>query len=274
MLSGVILAGYYVLNLVLKAQSVGLEQVLLERFVGGAASLPWGATNTIGACLMISVLSVFAVPKRPNLFQGMAVTLMVLAILSMFSRTLLVLLVLLLVGLLLLERETTLLKILAGVLLIVVVPMGYYLMGQEEKTLTVLFAERTDIGGLSSFNERIYIWQVFWDQFLSNPFGGVGYYGSQDAFGVSGHNFLLTTLVEGGMMGFFTLVAFFAVLFLSVAGSGRPDMPRIPLLHLNRGAFCLCLVIVNLLVEDAHYTYVFITYFWVFAALIAPKVVG
>lgn len=272
MSSGMILAIYYIANLILKTQSEGLERVLLERFVGGASSLPWGATNVIGACLLISVLSVFAAPSRLNRLQGIAVALMVLAILSTFSRTQLVLMVLLLVGLLLLERQATMLKILAGLLFVVVVPLGYYLMEQEPETLTFLMLERTEMEGLSSFNDRIQIWQILWHQFLSDPFGGVGYYGSLDAFGFSGHNFLLTTLVEGGIIGIIPLVAFFAGLFFSVVSAGGNQVPRIPILRLNRGALCLGIVILNLLVEDAHYSYVFIAYFWVFAALLSLKV--
>jgi len=261
------------MNLALKIHAYGLSAVLLERYVGGAASLPWGATNTIGACLMIPLLSLFAFTEEPMRFQWLASILLVLAILSTCSRTLLILLLLLFVGILFLEKRMALLKII-GVVLALLVLISRYLVEQDAEALSMLMASRTEMGELYTLNDRIHIWQLFWSKFSSNPFNGVGYYGSLDAFGFSGHNILLTTLVEGGLMGLLPMLAFLVGMFIYVSCAGRGRVDRIPLLRLNRGALCFGILMLNLLVEDAQYTYAYIAYFWVFVAMLKSSIRG
>ena len=269
LLSGAILSAYYLINVGLAVNEYGIARVLVERFVGGVASLPWGATNVVGACLMLPLMAALTVPTRLGRWDWCAVVLIILAIVSMSSRALLAILLLLLLGLAFIDKRKGLLAAIIAAAMIAV-PIGFWIAAEEGEALEFLFAERTDADSLATFNSRSDIWRLYWDRFLERGFSGVGYYGSVSSLESSGHNLIITTMVEGGLIGLVPTLLFFSAAFISALSNGGSRANRMTVLWLNREGLCFALMFLNLMVEDPQYTYIYSAYFWIFLAVLMP----
>jgi O-antigen ligase len=265
-ISGLILSAYYIAVVVVATQEHGLIAIFAERFVGGVAALPWGATNSIASCLLIAYIAAFlcTLDSRYRKIGSLSLLLIATAILVTVSRNAVIVLILisLMWGVVLgRPRIVAMVLALSGVFL-------WALDAHDTDVLTFLYETRLDEGKLSTLNTRTEIWEERFEYFLRNPLNPVGYYGSLSAFdGVSAHNALLTALLEQTALGL--------LLFLGMFGLGLFHLlRRIHSAPATNKQFRLALsvgltgIFLNLQFEDANFTQPYIIYFWLLMALV------
>ncbi len=174
---------------------------LLERFSGGALGLPWGVSNVVAGVLILplftAILGLRLWPHgawaRVCLF---AVVAMSLAVLSTMSRGAISavaggLLVLAMLGGH--RRVLGFFALATGAMLLVLKWLSSdYVVGQ-------ILMDRLSLA--SDLNGRLPIWQQSISLLMARPFHAIGYYGSLEVFGYSSHSYILTTLLERGLVG-------------------------------------------------------------------------
>lgn len=245
LMSSFVLAIYFILNLVNAAFHIGLEAVIVERYVGGAMSLPWGASNTIAQVLLLSFVS-FAIISDKQRIDYFMIAAISMAIVLTFSRSNIFLLLLVLpvvLGARFFVAQTV------GVLFLV---FGFLTFGDVDISRFDSFvADRIDPDAIISGNDRLQSMMEKLRFFADNPVGPIGYYGSLYYFELSAHNYWITTLVEQSLMG----VVFSAFLFAYAAWRG--------FLKGNRIGIVFTIVMIALMVEDPQFTHPYIMMFWV-----------
>lgn len=278
--SGAIMASYYVLNLVFQASEHGLERVLSERWVGGLASLPWGASNTVAAALLIPLLACLQVLAEPSTVPATArrlpwfdlsrlewvlyAAVISSGILATVSRNAIAVMIVLL-AVFVLRRATT------TILISVSVASVLLFASVDWELIFSVFEQRFYNPDIETLNQRVDIWTDYWDYIVRNPFSPIGYYNTLFVFGLSGHNFSLTTYVEQSLIGWSIAVALFVMLLrqaLRLAGSAA-GVDRV---HGRFFVVGLLAIAVNLHLEDANFTHQYIVYWWVFVSLLCFRV--
>ena len=256
---------YYLINFLYKSITIGLSTVLLERYVGGAASLPWGASNTIAACLLIGIIvSLFSFNITKMRIYYFAYIISFLTILMTFSRTAIILSVLYLLAFSLIthRKKIVILPLLTVALLAIVALLA---TGGVTVALERLVQDRTNTQDLTNLNSRSDIWTTFLNYFSDHPFSPLGYYGALQKFGVSAHNSYLTTLVEQGFLGLIAMISLPLVV-------GMRLLRHVPTKKLRRANLCLLIglltVHINLFFEDPNFTHQYIIMYWIFISLI------
>jgi O-antigen ligase len=250
-----LLSAYYVVNLAWVIHLFGTEAVVLERYVGGLMSLPWGASNTIAAVLLLGLGMAFLLRERMSSLWLWGIALVhVTAIALTFSRNgAAMAILLLLLGANRVERRFLLIGI--GALLFTALAEQQFVA--ESAALTELIENRLT-GGDEVSNGRLEIWSNKVEYFLNNPWLPTGYYSLLYKFDFSGHNFAITTLIEQGFPGLLLNLALLWQLFAMPAKSGTSRTP----MTFQRLWF---LVTVNMTFEDPHFTQPFIILFWLVA---------
>jgi len=265
-LSGTILSVYYVANFSLAAFHKSFIEVIFERFVGGLMSLPWGASNTIAATLIMPLVVTLASIHMSTGYKYckyIVVVIIIIAILATLSRTVLVLLLYIFLIQSILARSS---KYIAYFILIVMVP-GILLFYFNKEGLDAISQTRVNVDTITSLSGRAEIWKEFAEYISRNPLSPIGYYGSQYLFGYSGHNTLLTTMVELGIFGILITIVFYANLLTcslkAILNSNTEHKNIYIILFVG-----LTAILLNLMNEDPNYTQQYIIYFWFFSGIL------
>jgi O-Antigen ligase len=300
-LSGFIMAGYFIVNFLLAVQQNSLDQVLLERENGGLMALPWGASNTIAACLMmplcISVERLFNIvpikktilsTKNPSLLIDqinpvsreleflpkkktinillIVIALLIIAIIITQSRNVLITLVMgaILMGILTKNTKPILIfMILAGIIF-------WGVTNLYSQDLETIFSARVGDGAkdIEGFNGRTMIWDTSLLYFSTHPLQPLGYFGMLAQLGQTAHNVFMTTLIE---QGFFGLGVYLLFLFNNFTFCLRKISSKyLSLATRKTMAIYLAAMIsifVQLQFEDSNLTAQNIIYHWVFLSL-------
>lgn len=289
-LSGFLMSVYFIINFLLAVQQNSLDKVLLERENGGLLSLPWGASNTIAACLMMPFFSAldrlfnapaqtqdrtenqiqtqikFKKKKKKSNWMLVIMLTIVIAILITQSRnvTITLLLSTILIGGSTKNTKQTL--IFVGLLAAIFVSITSF-YGQD---LDTIFDARVgdgaaDIGG---FNGRTTLWILSIDYFFNNPLAPLGYFGMLSELGHTGHNIFLTTLVEQGIFGLVAYILFtvnnftFCIKKMTTKSLSFITKRRMVLYIIANFA-----ILIQLQFEDSNLTAQNIVYQWIFLAL-------
>jgi len=275
--SGAIMGAYYLINFAGSALDSGLAATISSRDVGGLTSLPWGASNSVAAVLLIPLIVSLQLlaEVRPNattcreatrfkrlrILDSLCTLIIVAAIISTFSRNAIVVAALLL-GFFGLRASVIGMVTLAAIAGLVFLGLTF-----DADITAQLFEQRLrDRDELMSGNTRLYLWGLYGDYIKDNPFSPLGYYSSLFNFEFSSHNYSLTTYVEQSIVGWL-LSAFLFVLLLSK--SRQLSQMKLPNAK-TQGQFIffgMLMIALNLHFEDANFTHQYILYFWVFVSI-------
>jgi O-antigen ligase len=272
-LSGFILSLYFIANFLLAIQENSLEQVLLERENGGLMSLPWGASNTIAACLMMAfylaldrAFNMKSLKSNDRIITFFIMLTIVAAIIITQSRNVIITLMLGMVFIGILTKNTKSMLVFFTLLVIIfTLVMSFY--GQD---LDTIFAARVgdgaeDVGG---FNGRTTVWAISIDYFFKHPFEPVGYFGMLGYFDHTGHNVFITTLLDQGVLGLFAYVLFvinnFSFCIKKIFSKLFSFTTRI---RMTFYLIAMLSILIQLQFEDSNFTAPNITYKWIFLAL-------
>ncbi len=263
---GTMISSYYIINFIFQAIKYGLGRVLLERFVGGLASLPWGASNVIAACLlMATIVACVEYLKTQRNSLAVSIIIMSLAILLTFSRTVGIVFMLFLFGFVIISRKIKLvltLILLVGITIYVTISD---LTRGSSSDLSNFLSERLGNTDLNNANGRYDIWSSFMSYYIDHPLSINGYYSSLEKFGYSGHNIILTTLVEQGMFGVIALLLLTNLLLYSIWQMLKRIKTRREGILLLLGFIC---IVIGLQFEDPNFTQQYILMFWLFITYI------
>ena len=265
--SGAVMAAYYIAKVVITVDEIGVIPAFSERFTGGAISLPWGATNVIAAALIMPIVCALvclqlqpkctAVPKWALLLMSFAVVLTL-------SRTGIAAVTLVFFLYAFFTKHRKMLLLMPALLAAAIVTLQIY----DDQSASFIFSIRVDnTTELTGLNGRFDIWKERIDYFMNNPLTPVGYYGSLETFDhLTSHNFLLTTLLEQGVLGLLITLA------LLIYSAGWLTLDTLRSRGMQRKVSAIYLmgllgIVVDLSFEDANFTQQYIIYFWVFLAL-------
>lgn len=250
-ISGLILCTYYIVNYLVAVSNYGLSIVLFERAAEGPASLPWGASNIVSACILITYL----IYINSNTFNKRSTALInllyFLAILLTFSRTGIALFI---IAFMLSQFNKGAIK-LKGILLFLILVLclagGFALLNSSDEadSVSLLLEDRTSVEEVTSGNGRIDHWISSVLYFVKNPLNPVGYYGSMSALEGTSHNWLLTSLVEQGLV----------VLLLNLLLMFLLTYKAFTVSNLLGGS--VLIVFLNLFVEDVQFVHPYMFYF-------------
>jgi O-antigen ligase len=272
--TGATIGIFFVVNFAGAVAAHGLPAVLLDRVTGGLSSLPWGASNVVASHLILPFFLTFAPNARAAggrraVYVWIARGAMVTAVVMTQSRGAALTLVLGLVLLLLVLRGRARRRLAAFLLsgLLAVLVADYVTGGALAEQFAAPALERFSGADIGDLNGRTTIWEQFLSAFAESPALGIGYYASTRALESTGHNFLLTTLVERGVVGFclsaLVLVTAAAAIVRTYRLSADPTLRAFTgCLAIGGGASCF-----HLLFEDANFTQPYIILSWVALAL-------
>lgn len=280
----VLTAAQYLLVVAVGVSTRGLE-VLSDRVVGGRTSLTWGASNTIAAILVPGLLLTLerrvdrSGARWARLLAMARAALLLLAILATFSRGALMSLVAGLVWLSLISgsgrmRRTLALALAGGaVTLLVSMLVGNRALREsvEESApgLTSRFQTYESVGAAS--NERLQIFDETLSRALERPLLGHGYYSAIYVSTYSGHNWLLTTLLERGAVGVILSLPIGVSLLAAMFGRRRPRRRRERPDAEDAENAALVAMAVHLMVEDTNFLYPHIVLSWVLFGLVLGR---
>ncbi len=270
-----VVALYYLINFVVQANEVGLAGVLLDRVTGGIISLPWGATNVVASLLLLPMLLTFYFGSKTDNTRGgffylFARTIMVATILLTQSRGAMI------SGAFGLVLLAFFFKGRARIRLLAFVALTWFLWAMFDSWVQSVLDQQFVSEIVARFsgedvvdlNGRVQIWEKFSDAFLGSPLLGSGFYSTLYTIGSSGHNIVLTTVVERGLVG---LALSSAILIKAaqgvVSGFFRAKASDLKLFLACLGAGGAASVL-HLMVEDANFTQQYIVYSWVALALV------
>ncbi|AFY94250.1 lipid A core-O-antigen ligase-like enyme [Chamaesiphon minutus PCC 6605] len=273
-LSGTVMAIYFIVNFLLAIQQNSLDKVLLERENGGLMSLPWGASNTIAGCLMmpffLALERAFNMQpfgkkqKSPLMFGFMLI--IIIAILITQSRNVIVTLAMgtIFIGGLTKNIKPTLIFLtILGIVFVLLLS----LLGQDLETI---FAARLgdraqDVGG---FNGRTTLWEVSLAYFALHPFQPLGYFGMLGELGHTAHNVFLTTLLEQGVLGLIAYLLFLINNFwYCVKKMNSKSLSFMARKRMTLYLIAMLCILLQLQFEDSNLTAQNIIFQWIFLAL-------
>lgn len=206
--TGSLIGGYFLVRFILAVSTIGFAAVIVDRVTGGVYSLPWGATNVVSSVLILPIFLSFYVSRivgrkvRPILVAGRIVMLAAVAValsraVNISIATGMLLLLFVLRGSA--RRQLLVFAGLAALALVVADEVTGHVLSQQ---LLGAFLDRFQSSDTASLNGRSDIWVTFLGAFSRSPLLGIGYYAALPTLDSSGHNFLLTSLVERGIVGF------------------------------------------------------------------------
>lgn len=253
LVSGGVLALYFLLNMVGQSFVLGFRSVILERYVGGAMSLPWGASNTIAQVLLLSVGSYLALDSKKKT-DVIWLLLVSFAILFTFSRSVSLLLVCMLY-IIMGFRRFTLLVFLSAIIAFI------YMLFQSGGSVgyDTFISSRLNVEDMQSGNGRLDTAIEKLSYFVQHPFEPIGYYSSIYDFTLSAHNYWITTLVE---QSFFSVII--SLLFFCSVG-------RMALIVSRKVFYGFLVVMFGLMVEDPNFVQPYIISFWVYFAVLVSR---
>jgi hypothetical protein len=255
--SGVILSLYYIINFFIKTLQNDFSKVISDRIVGGLASLPWGASNSISAVIFFSLItSLYLISNsKKRMWLYISTFVLVSGIALTLSRTGILIALCVVVFYVFQKNFLSKLPILIVATLIVVSSLIAWSVNDSISFQNV-FSDRLDI---SDGNGRTDSWVQKLNYLSSNLTSPIGYYGSNYVFeGFTAHNFFITTLVEQSVIGLFALSFVFYPFFRFKLFSGQNKIFIV-------GLF---LILCNLFVEDANFTQQYIFISWLYFTMI------
>lgn len=257
-LSGAVMSVYYALHLGLAAAAYGADTVLVERYTGGLAALPWGGTNVIAAALMFPHIACVILRRRYGCrWATPALGLVLLAVLLTTSRAGMIFHGAMLLSGCILAGSFRTLGAWAAIFLLLLAGFAHYARANFDLLLNTRFSAERDLS-----NGRFDSFLMKWEYIADNPMSPVGYYGSMATFDLSSHNVFLTVLVEQGPLGLGCML-----LFLGTCACALFHRRRLtPAARLTRRLIAAgsLLAFLNLLVEDANFTQPYMVYFWLY----------
>jgi O-antigen ligase len=272
-LSGFIMSVYFIINFLLAVQQNSLDQVLLERENGGLLSLPWGASNTIAACLMmpffLALDRLFNIKNTKKNSSGKMLLVMltiIMAIIITQSRNVIITLVIGMIFIGGLTKNTKSTLIFLGLLTVIFFTITS-LYGQD---LDSIFNARlgdgaADIGG---FNGRTALWELSIIYFIHHPLEPLGYFGMLGELGHTGHNVFITTLIEQGILGLIAYILFSMNNFLfCIKKMSTKSLSFLTKRRMTLYLIAMFSILIQLQFEDSNLTAQNIVYQWVFLAL-------
>jgi len=250
MLSCAVLSAYFIVNFALAASSHGIGAVILERYVGGAMSLPWGASNTIAQVLLLAFVA-YTTLEDPGPRDKAAMVLASCAILLTFSRS---------VGMLMLLMWAIVFGLRRTVIFAGCVTGGVAALFSagvlEASRFEAFLASRLNPEKLMTAGGRFDTMAEKLGYFLANPTEPIGYYASLSVFDLSAHNYWLTTLVEQSFAAVVVSLLFFVYIWAKALFK-KPNV-----------ALAFMVVMLALMIEDPHFTQPYIMLFWSIVALV------
>jgi O-antigen ligase len=271
--SGFVMSGYFIVNFALAIQQKSFEQVLLERSNGGLMSLPWGASNSIAACLMMPfflgldrVVNLKPIKKTDRSFTIFMMVIMIIAIILTQSRNVIITLVIGLLGISLLTGNKKPVFIFVGLVAMIVVPVVTFYSQDLEFIFATRIGDQSD--NLEGFNGRTIIWEESISYFTNHPFQPLGYFGMLEEIGHTSHNVFMTTLIEQGIIGLLLYVLF---LFNNFAFCIKKMSVKYLSLITRRRTMLYLVAMLSIFIqyqfEDSNLTAQNIIYQWIFLAL-------
>lgn len=258
-MSGAVMALYFILNMTVAVVQNGLDAVLLERYTGGLAALPWGASNNVSAALVFPHAACHALRWRcRDRWSGPMLLLILLAVGLTLSRAGMLVHGLLFLSACILCRNYR--YLFAGFVVGVALVWIFVRHAREDFDLlmSTRFSADREIsnGRLGSFSAKS-------EYFIEHMMAPIGYYGSLFVFnGLTAHNLFLTVLVEQGFPGMIAMLLFLAACCYALFRTRRlPPDDRVLRRVLAAGAI---FSFTNLMVEDAYFTQPYIIYFWTY----------
>jgi hypothetical protein len=264
-ISGCILSAYYILTFTLAVIEHGLAVVVAERWVGGLYALPWGASNTIAACLLFPVIATVVSTVASDYRAKLLVALVVLAAgiaISLSRNAAFCLFLYLISAALVLRHYWVVVWLSIAALGLGVVLIEYMQALDAAQSSLTRFVDPQNLS--RGFGHRVELWIDRLPLLASHLLEPIGYYGSLEVFGESSHNALITTVLEQGVIG----IILFVVLVLEVAR----QLIRSSALANNSQERSLLLLglaitLLNLQFEDPHFTQVYIVYWWFYLGI-------
>lgn len=272
--SAAVLSAYYLGHFLVELRRIGLLAVLWDRVTGGAASLPWGASNVVASCVIMPFFLTFFLSdrarwRRSRWAYATARLLMMGTLLVTLSRGAILSVLVGLLGFAVAVGGKQRTRLLAGtaVAVVAILLADHLLHGIITHQFVGGFLSRFQDQDIRTLNSRTDKYGEFLRLFGRSPLLGTGYYGTIVAVGGTGHNIVLTTLAERGVLGFlFSGVILLLAAWQVVHGLARSRTRAERLLFLSLfvgGASSL----LHLLFEDANFTHQYIIYSWVALAL-------
>ena len=276
--SAAVMAVYFIVTFTLAVSQLGFANVVVQRYVGGVMSLPWGASNVVASALIYPVFfsvylaqhaigaKVWRVAVR---VVGLLLCLAIGLTLSRGAATATAIGALTLFGLLDVRSR---LKFVGYIALIAaaLVAFDYWILSQQQLTeaLGGAFLERIRGQDVGTLNTRTELWSEYLGFIRSAPIFGEGYYSSLFLHDMSPHNIVLSTLVERGVVGFLMSapIVFYAAWQVGVELVAKERRRRDSFFVYAAAGGVASLV--HLMVEDAHFSQQYIVYSWVFLAII------
>jgi len=276
--AGLTLASYYLINLTIMCIAFGPASVLVERYVGGLSSLPWGASNVIAAALLIALTaSLSNMPLKETWISRVRPyfsIIIVAGILATLSRTVSILAIFILIFFFL-KSEKKMYKLFCIAVAASAVAYIFPLyVDFDSDALVRLIEDRTSTDKIRDLNNRSDIWNDSIKRIVGYPLEPFGYYGSLDAVGSSSHNALLTSLVEQTAIGALPFICLWLWLFIN--GITRGFSWRVESKHAKGKVLSIgsAVIAANLLFEDPHYTAPYLIFFWTLLSIFANEVEG
>ena len=258
-ISGVLLSIYFMTNFIFKATQFGLNQVLLDRVVGGLSSLPWGASNVVAANLVIPLLVSLNVANRSKILsiERLFPFIILLSIILTLSRTTILVLIIFSIMLFLMNRATLLIYLVIT-LCIFLIPLIFV---DDQNIINSLFGFRiNDQINVSQFGGRSTVWEKYLEQISRDPALFVGFYGSLSAFETTPHNILLLSFAEMSIPGILlVLTLFLSNILLGAIAHFRSASRKYEIPYF----LIICAIFSILMFEDIIFTHQFMIYFWV-----------
>lgn len=262
--SGLLLSLEYIGHFIYKGIELGFGAVLVDRVVGGAAALNWGASNTIAGCLLITsllslALAIFNFEKKiKNKFLYLIFAIQALTIGITFSRT--VLLILVAASLLIIFNKKKWTGAIYFSILFLASSVIVYLFFDFYSSAVdwqELVNNRINIETVSSMSGRTDIWREYLSQTWDAAGIPMGYYSAVKINEFSAHNNFLTLTYELGWVGG---GMFLFLVFSPILKSFKSKI----YLH----GFIITAAAINMMVEDLIYIQVYSVYFWLLIALV------
>jgi hypothetical protein len=277
--SGAIMALYYLINIAYQSVSHGLEQVMAERWMDGLASLTWGASNTVASTLLIAFGACLvslaertetrgqdtgAVRQSALRVEWIAYTVIIaVGILATVSRNAIAVMAILYASFILRRLGT-------GALIAGVAAAGLFVLSIDLDLFSDIFEQRIYGRDVETLNNRLLIWNEYWDYIMHDPFSPIGYYNSLFTFGQSGHNFSLTTYIEQSVVGWAVAGALFIALVRKAMALSFSKLAG----ERNTGRYfvaSLIAIAINVHFEDPNFTHQYILYWWFLMGLVCYR---
>lgn len=272
--AGGVIATYFVVHYAVAVIANGVAAVIADRITGGLSSLPWGASNVVASHLVFPILFSFA----PDVGTGArthrtlrvgARVMMLAAVVLTQSRGAMLTIGAGLVALVLVARGRPRRSALAFFLVAAVTALGIAAVTSAafSDPFTQSALDRYGGNDVRDLNGRTEIWTRFLTAFLASPVFGIGYYASPYELESTGHNVVLTTLVERGLVGFALSVAVLFTAAWSLVRAMRRARDRATLESLVCLAVAGAGSLFHLLFEDANMTQPYMILSWMALAL-------